>query len=90
MRVLYSGGTICNFQTLQRLALLADEVGFMDRPSVTFGKFGTVGMASEFRRIDTTGSAVRFSVHEPPAGPASELYLRYVDADLKCNSYDLI
>lgn len=83
MRVIYSGGTVCRFETLQRLILLADEIGFMDRPSVTFGNFGTIGFQSEFRRFKVDSTPIGFSVFTPPSGPASELYRRYVDADLQ-------
>jgi hypothetical protein len=83
MRVIYSGGTMCSFETLQRLILLADEIAFMDRPSVTFGNFGTVGADSAFRRFDTADAPIQFSVWAPPSGPASELYRRYVESDLQ-------
>lgn len=83
MRVLYSGGTICSFETLQRLVLLADEVAFMDRPSVSIGNFGTIGQESEFRRFRTADSPVKFSVYEPPAGQSRDLYLHYIEADLR-------
>jgi hypothetical protein len=83
MRVVYSGGTICSFQTLQRLVLLADEIAFMDRPSVFFGNFGTVGRDSEFRRFQLSDTPVKFSVHAPPSGPAAQLYKSYVEADLR-------
>lgn len=83
MRVIYSGGTFCSFETLQRLILLADEIAFMDRPSVTFGNFGTVGADSAFRRFDTGDAPIQFSVWAPPSGPANELYRRYVESDLQ-------
>lgn len=83
MRVLYSGGTICSFETLQRLVLLADEIAFMDRPSVMVGNFGTVGRESEFRQFRIDDAPIKFSIHAPPEGPRKDLYLRYVDADLK-------
>lgn len=83
MRVLYSGGTICSFETLQRLVLLADEIAFMDRPSVTVENFGTVGRESEFRQFRIEDAPVAFSVHVPPDGDKRDLYLRYIDADLK-------
>lgn len=83
MRVVYSGGTICSFETLQRLVLLADEIAFMDRSSVTFGSFGTIGRESEFRRFNTGETPIKFSVFSPPSGPASTLYRQYVEADLK-------
>ena len=60
MRVLYSGGTICSIETLKRLVLLADEIAFMDRPSVAFGNFGTVGRDSEFRQFRFDDAPVFF------------------------------
>lgn len=83
MRVLYSGGTICSFETLQRLVLLADEIAFMDRPSVMVGNFGTVGRDSEFRKFRIDDAPVSFSIHAPPDGQKKDLYLRYIEADLK-------
>lgn len=83
MKVLYSGGTICSFETLQRLVLLADEIAFMDRPSVMVGSFGTVGRDSEFRQFRIENAPVTFSVHAPPNGEKKDLYIRYIEADLK-------
>lgn len=83
MRVLYSGGTFCSFETLQRLVLLADEIAFMDRPSVMVGNFGTVGRDSEFRQFRIKDTPVKFSIHTPPDGEKKDLYLRYIEADLK-------
>jgi hypothetical protein len=83
MRVLYSGGTICSYETLQRLVLLADEIAFMDRPSVMVGKIGTVGRDSEFRQFLIEDAPVAFSIHAPPDGEKKDLYLRYIEADLK-------
>jgi hypothetical protein len=87
MRVLYSGGTICSFETLQRLVLLADEIAFMDRPSVSIGNFGTVGQASEFRQFRIEDSPVTFSVHAAPDGEKKDLYLRYIEADLNDTNF---
>lgn len=83
MRILYSGGTFCNLETFKRLLLLADEIAFMDRPSITFGTHGTVGYASEFRKFNTTEAPIKFSVHAPPSGPVNNLYARYLEADLE-------
>lgn len=87
MRVLYSGGTICSFQTLQRLVLLADEIAFMDRPSVMVGDFGTIGHDSEFRRFKIEETPVKFSIFSPPTGPRKDLYLRYIEADLNNSQF---
>lgn len=83
MRVLYSGGTFCSLETFKRLVLLADEIAFMDRPSIVFGNHGTVGYDSEFRRFNTSGAPIKFSVHSPPSGPAKNLYLNYLETDVK-------
>ncbi len=83
MRVLYSGGSDCDQQTLKRLLLLADEIAFMDRPSVTFSNWGTVGTASPMRQYTTGIEEVRFSVHAPPSGPVLPVYQGYIEADLR-------
>ncbi len=82
MKVLFAGATFCEYRTLQRLVLIADEIAFMDRPSVTFNKWGTIGHASEIRQYDTKHSPVTFSAYMPPSGPVTELYSRYIEADL--------
>lgn len=82
MKLVHVGQTFAEYRTLQRLMLLADEIGFIDRPSVTFPNWGTVGHASEMRRYTTEGQPVKFSVHEPPSGPAGTLYNRFIERDL--------
>jgi hypothetical protein len=81
MKLRYSGGSICDMPTLKRLILIGSELVFMDRPSVTFEKWGTVGHKSPFRQVDTRGDPVQISVHAPPAGPAHGLYAPYAAAD---------
>ena len=83
MRLLFSGGTACNEMTLKRLLLIANEIAFMDRPSITFGDHLTIGHASMFRQCTTGTDAVRLSVHEPPSGPVTEIYKRYLEADFR-------
>ena len=51
MKLLFTGASQCDYQTLKRLHIVADAVGFMDRPSVTFKNWGTIGRASMFRRV---------------------------------------
>ena len=87
MHVLFSGGTSCSPRTLKRLVLLADEIGFADRPSVGTGTFGTVGVLSDMRRVDWTGIPVKIGVYDAPVGPKSDLYLRYFAADLANPSF---
>jgi hypothetical protein len=83
MKVLYAGDSMCDEPTLKRLLLVADEICFTDRPSVTFGQWGTIGQDSPIRQImQPPGLAVSLSAHKPPSGPAEQLYLPYIEADL--------
>lgn len=59
----------------------------MDRPSVMVGNFGTVGRVSEFRQFRIEEAPVTFSIHAPPDGEKKDLYLRYIEADLKDNNF---
>lgn len=56
----------------------------MDRPSITLGKFGTVGLASPLRAFEPhmQDTEVKLSVYAPPSGPINPLYKRYLEADL--------
>ena len=83
MKLLYAGGSGCSEPILKRLLLVGTELPFMDRPSVIFGKWGTVGHQSMFRRIDTKGEPVTISAYAPPSGPASSLYEPYAIADFE-------
>lgn len=83
MQLLYSGRIICSNTTLKRLLLLADEVGFVDRPSIVFPNWGTIGVDSPIRRCDPSIFPIKISAFRPPSGPISDLYLKYIEADLK-------
>ena len=83
MKMVYAGGTICDHATLKRLVVISDEIGFIDRPAVTFNNWGHIGAASPFRRIDTSGAPIAFSVHSTPSGPINRLYQSYIEADLQ-------
>jgi hypothetical protein len=83
VKLLYIGGVQPPFSDLKRLLLLGSELSFMDRPSVTFKDWGTIGRASPMRSMDSTGSPVSILVHEPPSGPAKYGYEEYVEADLE-------
>ena len=84
MRLLFSGGTICETPTFKRLLITAEEIGFMDRPSVTFANWGTIGHDSEARGLLRAfeGKPVSVTVHAPPSGPVRHAYLQYIRADL--------
>ncbi len=62
--------------------LVGTELCFMDRPSVTFGQSGTVGMASPMRHFVGRDDPVTIEVYEPPSGPAKRLYQPYLESDL--------
>src|ERR1700731_1239381 len=53
---------------------------FLDRPSVTFDQWGTVGHQSIMRGFSFEGSPVAVSVVAPPT--ARRLYESYVQADI--------
>jgi len=83
LKLLYIGTHFCPVDTLARLLVLGDELVFLDRPSVTFGNWGTVGSSSYIRGISFGESPpVKVSVAEPPSGPARGLYESYVQADI--------
>ena len=83
MKLLYVGNSACSADTLARLFLLGSELCFLDRPSVTFGTWGTVGHESQLRRFSSEGLPVKVSIFKPPSGPANEFYLPYIEADLQ-------
>jgi hypothetical protein len=82
MKLLFSGEEFCDQPILKRMLVVAEEIHFMDRPSVTFGNWGTIGHDSYARRIDWTGSPVLIDVYKPPSGPAKALYSPYIEADI--------
>lgn len=83
MKLLHIGTHFCPVDTLARLFVLGDELIFLDRPSVTFDNWGTVGAQSYMRHISWEGAPVRVTVVEPPSGPARYLYESYVLADIQ-------
>jgi len=83
VNLLYSGAMECSPATFKRLLVMADKVIFMDRPSVNFGGWGTVGIESWHRSALHLfkGKPVELGVFAPPAGMETELYLDYARAD---------
>jgi hypothetical protein len=49
MRLLFTGSFLPPEATFMRLLLVADEIAVMDRPSINFGDWGTVGSTSPMR-----------------------------------------
>jgi hypothetical protein len=83
MKLLYIGTHFCPADSFARLLVLGDELVFLDRPSVTFGNWGTIGHQSAMRGVAFESNApVKISVVEPPSGPARGLYESYVQADI--------
>lgn len=84
MKLLYLGTELCPPETLQRLMVLADEICFLDRPSVMpIGQWGTVGYANPMRQFSTGSKAVKFSAFKAPDGSeAGGLYEFYANADV--------
>lgn len=81
MKVLYAGSSFCSTPTLKRLFLIADEITFLDRPSVTFDDWGTIGSDSPVRRFDWTEAPAKVTAMAPPSGPAAALYASYIKQD---------
>jgi hypothetical protein len=83
MKLLYAGEGIAPVDTFKRLLLVADEVAFMDKPSVKLGMGGTVGLNSPARQLHNEPDApVTIRVFTPPGGHESTLYYEAIRADL--------
>jgi hypothetical protein len=82
MKLLYIGTHFCPAESLSRMFLLGDELCFLDRPSVSFGKWGTIGADSLMRGAPWPAAPVKVTVLEPPSGPAQHLYQPYIEADI--------
>lgn len=50
MKLLYSGQSACDEATFKRLLMIGTELAFMDRPSVTFGKWERLDINRCFAR----------------------------------------
>lgn len=83
MKLLYCGSHGCRLQTLKRLLIIGEEIAFLDRPSIMFGKWGTVGVDSPIRRLLPAfeEKEVKLSVFSPPSGQIANLYSEYISAD---------
>lgn len=81
MKVLYYGDTFCSHPTLKRLLVVAQQITFIDRPSValseTSGTVGRVTEARDFLPLDPK-YGVEISAHEPyeKAVPMYRVYLQ--------------
>jgi hypothetical protein len=70
--------------TLQRLMVLADEICFLDRPSVMpIGQWGTIGHDNPMRQLSTGSETIKISASKPPNNSeAGGLYEYYASADV--------
>ena len=83
MKLLYAGKDIAPFDTFKRMLLVADDIGFLDKPSVKLGMGGTVGANSPARQFRNEPEApVKISVFTPPQGHESTLYYDAIRDDL--------
>jgi hypothetical protein len=82
MRVLFADATSCDEKTLKRLFVLADEIGFMHQPSISFGRWSVGAKKSQMPTLNVSELPIRVSVHMPPEGLAKEYYSAFMEADL--------
>jgi len=70
--------------TLKKAILFFDEIHFMDRPSFTFGSFGSIGTQSPLRRIEASfrDNGVPLFVHDAPGGPVVGDFHEQIRADV--------
>jgi hypothetical protein len=60
-------------QTFKRLVVVADEIDFMDRPSISFQDGARLGVLPRFADLRLT--VPQFPSTKSPSGPAAELHL---------------
>src|SRR5690349_9919983 len=86
MKLTFSDAPIIDELTFKRLLLLANELAFVDRPSIHLAdNYGTVGMPSGMRGLikDFEDSPIKLIVDEPPNSTFnSEFYRKYFEKDL--------
>jgi hypothetical protein len=86
MRLLYADGLACDESTFKRLILIADSIAFMDRPSIAFRNWGTIGLKSPFRQVKLAGP-VDLIVYEPPSGPVDDALKGFIASDLNNDKF---
>jgi len=89
MKLLYGDNLVCGDPTMKRLMVIADEIGFMDRPAIgpaaTGGQWGLVGIPSPIRQFipQFSTEAVKLTAFAPPPGLPEKAFTSYVDTDFK-------
>ena len=87
MKLLYGDNLVCGDPTMKRLMVIADEIGFMDRPPIgpiaTGGHWGLIGMQSPIRGFipQYSTEAVKLTAFAPPPSLPETAFTSYVDAD---------
>jgi hypothetical protein len=88
INVFYYPDFFVEYATLVKAILLFDELHFMDRPSMMFGKgpgqFGTIGSPSPLRQYEASfrEEGVPFFVHPAPMGPVQHEWYERIKADV--------
>ena len=80
----YPGAAPASWATIKKSILLFDELHFIDRPSFTFGKFGTIASASPLRSYEQSfrDEGIGLYVHTPDDGPVRGEFLDRVVSDV--------
>src|ERR1700722_10101761 len=84
VNVFYYPEMVADDATLKRAFVLFDEIHFIDRPSFTFGNFGSVGCLSPLRQVEESfrQEGVPLYVHDPRDGPVRGELLGHVQSDI--------
>lgn len=84
VNVFYYPAMVADNATLKRSILLFDELHFIDRPSFTFGHFGTIATASPLRAYEQAfrDHGVPLYVHAPNDGPVTGGFLEQITNDV--------
>lgn len=93
MRLLYGDNLLCSPSTMKRLMVIANEIGFLDRPAVMGkaiggGQWGLIGAPTPIRQYTTDEAAVKWTAFEPaPELSRPEAYQSFVEADFNNPRY---
>ncbi len=84
INVFYYPSMVADTATLKRAILLFDELHFIDRPSFSFGNYGTIATTSPLRAYEKSfrENGVPLYVHTPNDGPVQGEFLEQVKTDV--------
>jgi len=88
MKLLYGDNLVCSTPTMKRLMIMADEIGFMDRPAIGHdalggGQWGLIGTPSPIRQFSTEGQPVKLVALDAPLLASGDIYASYIRADFE-------